>query len=110
MVESESIPEMQEVESSNVHSIGYDYAKGVLYVRFWKDSTTRRSKVSGNIYKYFDVPFNVYFMMTKMASKGKFVWRELRDKYRYKMIGRAGWRKSAPKRPAKRKPASKRRG
>lgn len=109
-MEAESIPAMQEVESSNVHSIGYDYTKGNLYVRFWKDSTTRRSQVSGNVYKYFDVPFNVFYMMTKMASKGKFVWRELRDKYRYKMIGRKGWRKRPPKRPAKKKAPSKRRG
>ncbi len=108
MIEAESIPAMQEVESSNVHSVGYDYLKGILYIRYWKDSTTRRSQVSGNIYKYFDVPFLVYHHMINARSKGKFMWAQIRDQYRYKMIGRTGWRKRQPKR-AKKKPAKRKR-
>ena len=106
---AEVVPELQEVESSNVHSVGYDFVKGVLYIRYWKDSTTRRSLVSGNIYKYFDVPYRIYRRMLLADSKGKFVWSDIRDQYRYKMIGRVGWRKRAPKKAKKKAPSKPKR-
>lgn len=87
------IPEMwEDFDSSNVHSIGYDEPSSTLFVRFWKDSKSKRSQVPGHIYKYFNIEKRLYLQFYYAKSKGKFVWERLRTRYRYKMVGRAGWR------------------
>lgn len=86
-------------ESSNVHSFFYDYAEGVLYVRFREGDVigTRKSKSvctgkeysmsikdnsPGPLYSYGGrkrrIPPELYNSMAAAASKGKFVWTELR--------------------------------
>lgn len=112
------IPDMiTDFESSNVHSFGYDPTKNILYIRFWKDSTTKKSQVPGPIYKYFKVPERVFRMMYFAKSKGEFVDFQIKKMggYRYMKIGRAGWRKRPPKRQrsgtagtSKRPPTSRR--
>lgn len=102
------IPIMDPVESSNVHSIGFDEPTETLFVRFWGDSKSKRSKVPGPIYKYFNVPKSIYLQFYYADSQGKFVHERLKGRYRYKMVGRAGWRKNAPSRKKKKIPAAAR--
>jgi hypothetical protein len=99
MPQQQAIPEMLSVDSSNVHSIGYDEPTETLYVRFWKSSKSKLSQVPGSVYKYFKVPKRVFTQMFTARSKGQFVWERLRERYRYAMVGRAGWRQHSPGRP-----------
>lgn len=88
-----TLPAMDsDFESSNVHSIGYDEPSMTLFVRFWGDSKSKRSQVAGPIYKYYGVENRVYMQMYYAKSKGKFVWERLRERYRYTLVGRSGWR------------------
>lgn len=109
-------------ESSNVYSFAYDYNASTLYVTYQgskinrgsvRRGTVRRGKSSsrpqligergstvtgerggrGPLYAYFDVPARVFDRMQRAASKGKFVWDELRvrgsvygHKYRYSLV------------------------
>lgn len=73
--------EMIKVQSSNVHSIGYQYndaspSKGTLLVRYLQG--TKQSKYAGPLYEYYDVHPAVFDSMRKASSKGKFVWDRLR--------------------------------
>lgn len=61
------------VKSSNIHSIGYSVELKIIQVQF----------LSGSVYEYYDVPFNVYDAFLKADSKGKFLNGNLhRFKYR----------------------------
>ena len=93
--------EMIPVESSNVHSIGYDWnesnpMKGTLKVRFLQSDRKRggKAKVAGPQYRYEDVHPYVFEAMRRASSKGTFVWDRLRirgsvsgHQYRYKLTG-----------------------
>lgn len=86
------------VSSSNVHSIGYEWHKdegmpGNLLVRFLAGSGKQRSG-PGPLYRYRDVPRSVFRAFKEAASKGKFVWDELRvrgtvsgHQYEYELAG-----------------------
>ena len=68
---------MSEVESSNIHSIGFDNTAGKpgtgkLYVRF---------KSSPKIYKYMDVPFGVHIALMNAESKGKYFLSSIKPVY-----------------------------
>lgn len=71
------------VSSSNVHSIAYfsDLSNSnntnILGVKFQPEGQRLRT------YYYFSVPLSVFTDMVVAASKGRFVWRSLRDKYDY---------------------------
>jgi len=71
------------VRSSNVHSIGYEWnpqnaqAPGNLLVRFLGGTGSNRTG-KGPLYRYFDVPRNVFVAFKQASSKGKFVWDDLR--------------------------------
>lgn len=97
--------EMIPVTSSNVHSIGFRLepadqspgsmppSKGTLVIRFLtreKDG----SKVPGPFYEYDDVPVLLFQEFRKAASKGKFVWDQIRvrgtvsgHKFSYRLTG-----------------------
>jgi hypothetical protein len=69
------------VESSNVHSYGYDEDEMLLYVRF----------LSGALYRYYEVLPEVWEAFQMADSKGQFVWRMLRnwgndDTYEYERL------------------------
>lgn len=72
------------VVSSNVHSIGFDInthspAIGTLKVRFLQTFGAHGGgKVAGALYEYYNVPTEVFRRFQKAASKGKFVWDNLR--------------------------------
>jgi hypothetical protein len=70
------------VTSSNVHSIGYEWGNGQgvpgnLLVRFLGGSSKARSG-PGPLYRYHNVPRSVFDAFKRAASKGAFVWDELR--------------------------------
>ena len=70
-------PNMEPVASSNVAAIGYEAETCTLFVRF----------NDGSLYKYDDVSLETYRSFISASSKGRFVWRQLRDKYPYSRIG-----------------------
>lgn len=61
------------VSSSNVASVGYDRTLRVLELEFR----------TGRVYRYQDVHPNTARAMLLTSSKGKFVWRNIRNKYAY---------------------------
>lgn len=60
---------MYVVESSNVQAIGYD--KGSIYVMFKNDS----------IYKYQDVPTEIFNGLLEAESVGKYLNKEIKKTY-----------------------------
>lgn len=103
--------EMIEVESSNVHSIGFDIdegqsdfgssgrkliygAKGTLKIRFLGKGAKGVRQGPGPLYAYSDVPATLFMNFQRAASKGTFVWDEIRvrgsvsgHRYSYELIG-----------------------
>jgi hypothetical protein len=62
-------------------------SKGIKWVRY--DERTRTLDVaytSSGEYRYFDVGPEVYSWLMKAASKGKFVTRLVKEKYRYERL------------------------
>lgn len=64
---------MDKVQSSNIWAIGYDSIQHILWVKF----------NSGSLYCYYDVPQTEYDYFRVASSKGKYLWRNIRDKYIY---------------------------
>lgn len=67
---------LSSVISSNVAAYGYNEETEELYVQF-KD---------GSVYKYYDVPEDVWALFQTAPSKGRFVWQMLRDVFPYERI------------------------
>lgn len=67
--------EMVPVESSNVHSIGYDLDRAMLYVRYLDDGVS-----AGPLYGYHDVTPSEFLQFLDAASKGRWVWDRLRER------------------------------
>lgn len=79
--EAEVAPEaegfkMRAVTSSNVAAIGYDKASLTLQVRF----------LNGSLYHYHEVPVKLWNRFRRARSKGKFIWKNLRDVFPYTRI------------------------
>lgn len=68
------LKKMIRVQSSDVHSIGYEC--GTLYVRF----------LNGGLYAYDGVPEDVFEAFLNAPSKGKFVHQRLKGRYRYRKL------------------------
>ena len=64
------------VISSNVANYGYDPKRAILVIGF----------LDGSIYTYNDVPEAVWQRFQSASSKGKFVWREVRDVFEYQRV------------------------
>jgi len=64
------------VKSKGIRSIAYDPVARTLDIEF----------SSSKIYRYFDVPPSLYEWLTRVESKGRFVNRLVKDKYRYERI------------------------
>ncbi|MBO4121249.1 KTSC domain-containing protein [Cupriavidus gilardii] len=67
---------LEPVESSVVAAIGYDYHGRKLFVEF----------VSGNLYRYFDVPASVHRDFMDASSKGEFLNDYILGAYEYEQI------------------------
>ena len=63
----------QSVVSSEMLSVGYDPASGILEIEF----------KSGAVYKYFIVPKTIYDGLIGAESKGSFFAQSIRDKFAY---------------------------
>jgi hypothetical protein len=73
--------EMILVSSSNVHSIGFRYDTreiGTLLVRYLATTPDGHRAGPGSLYEYFKVPSLLFERFKQAASKGKFVWDNLR--------------------------------
>lgn len=71
---------MERVQSSNVHSIGYEITGpgiGTLFVRFLDNQNGKRVG-EGPLYGYRGVPISVWRAFQSANSKGTFVWDHLR--------------------------------
>jgi KTSC domain len=77
------------VTSSNVHSIGFrldpndsfddlQSSKGTLLIRFLADTKGGKRTSPGALYEYHDVPARVFQEFRRAASKGGFVWDNVR--------------------------------
>lgn len=64
--------ERDAVVSSNVRSVGYEAGSLMLEVEF----------NSGSVYQYFDVPAEEYEGLMNAASKGKYLNRKIKRRYR----------------------------
>lgn len=88
------------VTSEAISSVGHDAEALILEIEF----------TSGGIYRYLEVPRQVFEQLMAAASPGTFFHDEIRDRYRYTHVGgsplslqvKGGRRPSTPRR---RKPA-----
>jgi hypothetical protein len=64
------------VQSKGIDWVAYDEEAQTLYVHFGSSRT----------YRYFDVPPAVYAWLLRAPSKGKFVNRLVKDRYRYERL------------------------
>lgn len=77
-----SLTERTSVESSNLHSIGYDPGAKTLAIQFWSGRGDNRTP--GTVYHYFDVPQSVFDGLKAAKSKGEYFDREIKKAgYRY---------------------------
>ncbi len=67
--------DMVSVDSSNVHTIGYDLEHHLLYVRYL-DAAGR----AGPLYGYHDVTPDEFLDFLDAPSKGQWVWSHLRER------------------------------
>lgn len=106
--------QMVRVQSSNVHSIGYDESNGTLMVRYLAPVLSKgpggvkiigKSNSAGPLYHYFDVPPKLWKSFQTASSKGVWVWDNLRirgtvagHKYDYRLVsgtvGSSGFRQT----------------
>jgi hypothetical protein len=70
----------QPAKAKGIRVVAYDAALRTLDVEF----------ATGKVYRYFDVPPEVHAWLARVESKGKFVNRLVRDKYRYERLGEDG--------------------
>ena len=90
------------VESSNVHSVAYDFDESTLYVRFWakkydKDAGDYVPTGPGPIYAYYHVPPQMFLDLLQTDSPGHWVWDKLRirgtvfgHRFDYRLVAIAG--------------------
>ena len=69
--------ERQNVDSSMIRSIGYDFDNQVLEVEF----------NSGAVWQYYDFPEYLWYEFESSDSKGKFFHREIKDQYSESRVG-----------------------
>jgi KTSC domain-containing protein len=68
--------ERQPARSKGVHAVAYDPERRTLDVEF----------AGGKVYRYFEVSPDVYAWLMRVESKGRFINRLVRDKYRYERV------------------------
>lgn len=65
--------DMQDIESSNLQSVGHDPETDTLHIRF-KD---------GSLYEYTGVPAEIHEELMNSGSPGKYVAETLKGKYEH---------------------------
>ncbi len=71
------LPEMQQVTSSNVESIGYDENSELLYVHF----------LNGSTYVYKNVPKVIYEQLINSPSIGSYMHRNIKGLFPCDRVG-----------------------
>lgn len=86
--------QMVQVQSSNVFAIGYDLDHFYLYVRFLDSLDHGERSGPGPIYRYSGVIPSVFVKFLEAASKGKFIWDNIRirgtvsgHRYGWELVG-----------------------
>lgn len=69
------LPNMIDVHSSNIISVGYKQDQKELYIRF-----------NTGVYVYYNVSEALYENLIKAESKGRFLFESVRGKYSYNKI------------------------
>ena len=69
--------ERQNVDSSMIRSIGYDFDNQVLEVEF----------NTGAVWQYYDFPEHLWYEFESSDSKGKFFHREIKNQYSESRVG-----------------------
>ncbi len=64
------------VESTTLHSVGYDAQVGILELEF----------CSGAVYQYLGVPTTVHQGLLSAASKGKYFHLHIRERYQFRQM------------------------
>jgi hypothetical protein len=67
---------MRPAKSKGIRGIAYNAEQRTLDVEF----------ASSKVYRYFDVPVEVYEWLARVKSKGRFVNRLVKEKYRYERV------------------------
>tara|TARA_Y100000590_G_C14828299_1_gene679079 strand:+ start:284 stop:490 length:207 start_codon:yes stop_codon:yes gene_type:complete len=62
------------VESSTIFSIAYE--NGILEIKF----------LNGSLYQYYHTSKELFENMLNAESKGRFLWRNIRDVYPFKRV------------------------
>jgi hypothetical protein len=65
------------VDSTLIHSVGYDIATSILEIEF---TNTHR------VYQYFDVPLSIYSELMAAESMGSYFNDHIRDLYSYQEL------------------------
>jgi hypothetical protein len=68
----------QNVESSNLLSIGYDPQASILEIEFVSN---------GEVWQYYDIPSNIFEELITADSKGRYFHRNIRGKYHDTRVG-----------------------
>ena len=82
-----TIVRLQDVESSQIHSIGYDPETQTLAIRFTRGYGENRGP--GSLYHYSNVPQDVYDAFLAAESKGKYFGQHIKpfkDQYPFTKI------------------------
>lgn len=64
------------VQSSSLHSVGYEEETKTLEIEF----------NNGSVYRYYGVPFSVYQGLMSAPSHGKYFHQHIRDVYPYTRV------------------------
>jgi hypothetical protein len=65
------------IESSMIHSIGYDANNSTLEIEF----------NSGAVWQYFDFPESLWYEFNASESKGKFFHQKIKNQYSESRVG-----------------------
>ena len=68
--------ELKKVESSNISKVGYDKETQTLEIEFR----------NGNSYRYFGVPEKGYTKLLESESKGKFLSKFIKNRFKFEQI------------------------
>lgn len=72
--------EVVRVQSSNVKALGYDHAQQLLYITFGGKNRPEA------IYRYYQVPAQVFEAAKRASSVGRFVYYAVRMNYYYQKV------------------------
>lgn len=73
---------MNAVESSQISSIGFDEDVNELFVEF----TAYGQKTPKKVYKYTDVPSNVFTNFTNADSVGSYFFHSIKSEFEYELL------------------------